>query len=482
VALTLHRQPHRDITVGEKAKAAVGNALARMLKLGMFFQWCLLQRIPVYLAGGDARYAWTDGFRIYLGKGFLEAPPRIQLDILRHELYHIVLGHHLQLRARLSRASNLKERNIVEAVYNLIADAIVNGLIKRENEGLGLGGLAPDWVTPEAVTGILEDDVVKLGFTSAVERLLYLVWRGDVTVEARVPGGAPIDLSSTPISKAVAEYGMVIVRFVNRRNNSAVEVALNLDVGGGGGGQPLHPVNKPIGRPPETWEEVEQAVREAWDYHVHQASARAVSPEGAATAVYELTDVEARRPEWEAQLTQTLTHHLSRYAVVSWRFVNRRAPYTKPGVRYLSPPDIHILLDTSGSMLGKPLERALKRVIYIAERYPDVKVKLYQWSTECTLPEDIDRRFSENVKRYRRLRVKTGGTVIAPALDMALKHVKPGDAVVILTDGYIYDIDSADVRRRLEELSRRAGVVVFASVGYIPGSLPSGIRKIRLEE
>jgi Mg-chelatase subunit ChlD len=72
-----------------------------------------------------------------------------------------------------------------------------------------------------------------------------------------------------------------------------------------------------------------------------------------------------------------------------------------------------------------------------------------------------------------------GGTVIAPALKKTLERMKPGDIVVVLTDGYIYDKADAKTRDLAARIAGRSGVSIFLWTGE-EVSMP-GWRSVRLE-
>jgi len=56
-----------------------------------------------------------------------------------------------------------------------------------------------------------------------------------------------------------------------------------------------------------------------------------------------------------------------------------------------------------------------------------------------------------------------GGTVIEDVLKTTLKNMRLRDAVVVLTDGEICDIDRDDTKRLLSDVASRASVAVFVS-------------------
>lgn len=486
----------------EWAKDRINILSKVMFRLKLYFTWYLFQRLPVFYVYKTESIAYVDGYGIYVSKKFLELPNEEQLLILRHELYHIAFQHSLQLARKFSKAATTYEKNIVKITHNVISDAVVNGLIKKEDEALGIKSPLENYVDPDKVSEVIEADVVKLGFVDALEKLMYMVKKGDITINVVTATGQPVDIVNNDINALLRTHKILYAVLENKNNNSTYKIRLILDskpstsgCGGTGGKEELDQQDesknyKKIknaigGSAPKTPEDVYKLVKDAVDFDKFKKtiSGMKMAGTGRSPAIdYELERVAAKKPEWESVLVSTLTSFMSRYAVVSWHFMNRRAPLEKPGIRYMSVPDVHILLDVSGSMLDGTLDRALERVVYVAENYPDTKIMLYQWSDGAPPPERIDRKFAENIRKYRKLKVESGGTVIEPALDLVLKGVEKKDAVVILTDGAIFDIDSPSVIEKFKKLTQKAGVVIFASLGYIPEKLPPQVMKIRLED
>ena len=492
----------------EEAKAVVNLLSKELLRLGLYFQWYVFQRLAVYYSPKSEKIAATDGYNIYLGKRFLGRSPDDLLFILRHELYHVILHHPEALAKKLSKVSTTYERNVVKIVHNIISDAVVNGLILKEDQNLKLHTPIEKYIKPDEVSRILEADVVSLGFVNALEKMLLLINKGDVAITVVDSSGKPVDISKEPIEKLLKKHGGELIAVMeNKKNGAQYPIRLTLDnessrggccgsegesseddsgEGGESGESDMRKIKDPVtGAKPRSREDIEKVVREAVDFDrfKRMVSGQPLAGLGLVPGVdYALEEVGSKKPEWEATLTHTLTSFISSYAEVSWHFIDRAAPGIKPGIRYVSVPDVHILLDVSGSMLGGSLEKALKRVIYIVENYPDVKVYLYQWSDGASPPQEIDKKFAESVRKYKKLRIDSGGTRIEPALDMVLPRVTNNDVVVVLTDGAIFDIDEKRVIEKFDKLARKAGQVIFASLGYIPETLPKSVVKIRLED
>jgi len=546
----------------EEAKIRLNILSKELLSLGLYFHWYLFQKLPAFYVYGTNATAYVDGFGLYVSKGFLERPNNEQLFILRHELYHMVFHHPLQMAKSLARAKTTYERNILRIVSNIIGDAIVNGVIMKEDESLGIKTPIENYISPEEINKVLEADVAKLGYANAVDKLLYMINKGDVTLTVVNADEQPVDIVNTPIDDLMEKYEVLLAVLENKKNGAKVGILLQLDnnptsgseanvpeegkereeqnesenksdsesdnegrsaksckgrdsksskksrgksgrgseedqnkkSGGSGEGassqqkneKKIEMIKKPIGgQGPKTQEDLERLIREAIEFDNYKRMTEGDKRAGVGRAPpddFLLGEITVKKPEWEALLTSTISNFISKTAIVSWHFVNRRAPFEKPGIRYMTTPDMHILLDVSGSMLDGTLTRALERILHIAENYQDSKVMLYKWSDGVSPPEKIDRKFAENVKKYKKINIETGGTVIEPALDVVLSKVSKKDVVIVLTDGYIYDIDKNSVIEKFRKLTQKAGLVIFASLGYIPETLPPQVVKIRLED
>ncbi|MEM2447885.1 MAG: hypothetical protein QXT14_02905 [Candidatus Bathyarchaeia archaeon] len=92
----------------------------------------------------------------------------------------------------------------------------------------------------------------------------------------------------------------------------------------------------------------------------------------------------------------------------------------------------------------------------------DSPVKVVCWDArayevvEAKSRADVINKVLERLRGY-------GGTVIEDALKTTLKSMRLRDAVVVLTDGEIYDIDRDGTRRLLSDVASRASVAVFVS-------------------
>lgn len=125
------------------------------------------------------------------------------------------------------------------------------------------------------------------------------------------------------------------------------------------------------------------------------------------------------------------------------------------GYRY----SVWCLIDTSGSISEDELKHFLGIVKFEAKR---ADVYVIPWDGEAyevlkaTRPAEVARKIAPRMRGG-------GGTVIKPALSRALGLMRPGDALIVLTDGDIFDANSDETRRLFREVAAKAG---FAMLGY----------------
>lgn len=243
-------------------------------------------------------------------------------------------------------------------------------------------------------------------------------------------------------------------------------------------------IKKPIKKSIPNEADIKKIIRDAIDFDKAKRDLDKEKSAGAGffmDSMYELIDTSSRKPKWIDKIRIFVTDYLGNFKIYSWQKVHKRSPYLKPGYYRMNIPHIIILLDTSGSMLDESLNKALIEIFGLIESVPDLRVTLYQWSSKCSLPEKVDRYFVQRVKTHRKIPVLTGGTEITPALDTVLPTITKNDLVVIMTDGYIYDIDNGETQKKLGELAKKSAKTLFVTVSAIP-KLPKGIEVIKIED
>ncbi|MEM1596189.1 MAG: VWA domain-containing protein [Desulfurococcaceae archaeon] len=505
-----------------------------MLRLKLFFFWYMYEHLPVYYIGRNDFEGMTDGVGIYLSERFLEADFYNQLFVLLHELLHIAYSHPATVANKLRNSRTVLEKNITRIVHNIVADAVINAQVMDifNSKGIKTQFVKEKYVDPEVVNKLLGEDVSKLGFALGVDRLLYLINTGVVEIEAFTQSGRAIDLTTTDLD-ALRGAGTITVYFTNKKTGAKFAINLQMDLPSrsssgtcdkgfpsrsGSAGEPTEDVGdeggstetskddeggsstesvrtptrtdksvlvkKPLGGSVPKESDVRKIVRSAIDFDKVRRTLDGEKSAGAGASmdsVYELIDTSSRKPRWLDKIRIFVDDYLGSFKLYSWQRIHKRAPQLKPGYYRMGTPNIVILLDTSGSMLDESLNKALSEIFGLIESVPDVKVTLYQWSSECSLPEKVDRYFVQRAKTHKKIPVLTGGTEISPALDKVLPTITKNDLVVIMTDGYIFDIDNEETQKKLAELAKKSARTLFVTVSAVP-KLPENIEVIKIED
>jgi predicted metal-dependent peptidase len=117
------------------------------------------------------------------------------------------------------------------------------------------------------------------------------------------------------------------------------------------------------------------------------------------------------------------------------------------------------LIDCSGSISEDELRHFLGIVKFEARK---ADIYVIPWDGEAyevlkaSRPADVARKVAPRMRGG-------GGTVIAPALRNVFSLMNPGDAVIVLTDGDIFDAGSEETKQLFRKVSAKAG---FAMIGY----------------
>lgn len=525
-------EEHEDVDEVRKSLDLLSKG---MLKLGLYFFWYVYEHLPIYYRRNLANEGATDGTSIFLSSKFLDLNFNHQLFVLLHEILHVVYNHPDTLARKIGKSPTNYERNIIQIVGNVIMDAVINAQLINLLEGKlsSTRFIKDEYVNPEVVNKLIDDDVAELGFALGMDRLMYLINTGVVEVKAFTPSGNEVDLSSSNIEDAAREGGMLLITFFNKKTNGEFKVAVRFDLTSYGSGKETKGAStkesqtdstgeerseyaeggqgdaksdenitygkvcgksdvgeKPIlvKRPitnskPVNTDDINKIVRNAIDFDMAKRVMDGEKSAGAGIcmdSIYEMLNISSKKPKWIDRLKIFVADYLGSFKLYTWQKIHKRAPYLKPGYYRVGTPHVVILLDTSGSMLDSSLERALNEIFGLIESEPDVRVTLYQWSSACSLPKRVDRHFIQKVKTHRKIPVLTGGTEIEPALDSVLKSVSKDDLVLIMTDGYIYDIEKDEVQKKLQELTKRSAKTLFLTTSAVP-KLPSDIEVIKLE-
>jgi len=145
----------------------------------------------------------------------------------------------------------------------------------------------------------------------------------------------------------------------------------------------------------------------------------------------------------------------------TWASISRRGPeYPGPiGYQYTA----WILVDCSGSITENELSYFLGLVKSEAKKG---EVKVVPWDGQpygilvARRPQDVARQVAPNMRGG-------GGTVIKPCLTYVYSRMRQGDGIIILTDGYIWDMEKGKKDREETEywfrkIAGKAGCAILA--------------------
>jgi predicted metal-dependent peptidase len=358
--------------------------------------------------------------------------------ILAHEVLHIAFRHSHRLLGRDPR------------LWNVATDAVINEMLRDlyptgfSSAETALGDMGYDMVTASTITsltGVPEDQVRKMSAEEIYELL------------ASRPARKP------PEGAAGGEGG-------------------DGEQGGGereGGLPNPTPVPRIVRRPGEEGGE-DAPGDDYWERAVDQAAA-AQRARGAGTLPGSLeAQLRRMRPKvrWKALLRSLLVGGISRFVSSTYRVLHRKVPYVLPGEKRLESPTIWCVVDTSGSMVGNHLDQVVSEVLSIASRFRN-QVRMVAWESEKAVEVPV-----RKLMATMRLPDVGGGTEIRPALGYLDRRLRRGDALIIMTDGAIFDIGEPDVQSALRDLSWRASVSIFLTTLLTP-ALPPRFRTVKID-
>lgn len=337
-------------------------------------------------------------------------------------------------------------------VWNVAADCCVNHIISQITEPTGQ--LARFSVTPERIAHIVgrdADEIAKMSKEEIYRLLEDLVCSGDGQGQA---GGG-------------------------RGRDGLPDAEQDLKPGGGEGcegGEERERKGQNVIQ--EGSKDVYQSDDrdEAWK----QAIARAYTTQklvGSMPAgLQEIIDNILRpKVNWKSILKQAFHDGMGKTIVTTWQRPSRKTDEL-PALRRFTVPPVHVWMDTSGSITSTELQQFLGEVYSLAGNQ---KVEVRCWDGDvykpivAEKPADVIRKVGRNIRGR-------GGTIIQPCLEAGFRELKHHDAVVILTDGMIGDIESNEVQNLMARIVSRSSVAIFASTNQMP-ALPPKWRQVKVE-
>ena len=196
--------------------------------------------------------------------------------------------------------------------------------------------------------------------------------------------------------------------------------------------------------------------REAWKRLCEKAKAFAKQagtlPAGLERIIDEVLEV---RPPWQVTVRFGLRN--SSKFDASFAYPNRRSDDLPGPINYRYT--VWCLIDTSGSIGEDELRYFLGIVKHEARR---ASLRAIAWDAEAyevlraESPQQVARRVAPMMKGG-------GGTVCKLVLEKVYRFMNSGDAVIMLTDGDIFDVEKSETQEWFRRVSSKAG---FAMIGY----------------
>ena len=176
------------------------------------------------------------------------------------------------------------------------------------------------------------------------------------------------------------------------------------------------------------------------------------------------------KPPWQTRVRFGL--HRGLVCDSSFAYPNRRSNDLPGHVGYFGT--VWCLIDTSGS-IGQELLREFLGIVKHEAR--QVSLRVMPWDTDVYEVIKVDHP-SEVACRVASKLKGGGGTTCLLALQKVYKLLTPGDAVIILTDGYIFDAEKQETQQWFTKIANKTS---FAMIGYTQKPInPPGFKSAHL--
>jgi len=461
-----------------RVRDAIGAWFIKSPFLGYLLAACRIEVDPEL----DAPAA-TDGYNLLVvNPKYLE--PFIQRGsdalsfLLAHEVLHIALGHAARRGSRDPR------------LWNVAADVVVNHIVgEADPHAMAAAEAAVNDLGGEMVTA------------SRVAQAL-------VSQNPLYRGRDPRDVEEELTRSSAEEIYGALENAAAASLPKSISVPQLLPRGEGGGGAPGR--RGQPGRTPPGGEGVEDAARSVagretqggrtepggegdlprageargaegeqgegyWKRVMREAAAYAKAAGHKLPGWAEILLERARaRVGWRSLLRTALVTALSRRSSSTFRVLHRKFPGILPGEVRVGVRAIWCLVDTSGSMVGASLNQVVAEVLSISSMF-GYAARMVAW--ESGRAEEVDIR---TLRRLMRLH-GGGGTDLEPALTYLARKFRRGDALVILTDGEIYDIEEPRVQQLLQDHVSRSSAAIFLTTLKVPAQLPRRLRVVKID-
>jgi predicted metal-dependent peptidase len=143
--------------------------------------------------------------------------------------------------------------------------------------------------------------------------------------------------------------------------------------------------------------------------------------------------------DWRRILRSSLTKGIGRNVKRTWSRPSRKIPDLYPGKETLKLNKTVILIDTSGSIGTKELQRFVSEVYGVLREIS--KVVVIMW--DAVVEDVIELRSNSDIEKVKVIKGR-GGTCIKPALELVNEKFNDVDKIIIFSDWEIADLNDAE--------------------------------------
>lgn len=399
-----------------------------LVKLSPYL-FTILLRLRVIKTKNMPAWACSTRTTIYLSEDFFKLSFYEQLFVLAHEIFHIILGHTYVIRSK----------NIKRGKYNIAADVVVNERFCRplfRDVKISI----PIYTYDSSIVSMSLKEKYKELFGNFDEKK-YKEWTERLSSEEIYNYLPDIPDEDVKCDLSVDDYDGEELQPGDEELEEAFEKA-------------------EIEENPDILKEaINKIVREAEIY----SKIAGMTPLGIEEV---LSNILKPKLPWNILLKQYIYESIRGDIYKTYTKPNRRI-YSNdallPWHIRLSLPRIIVLVDSSGSIGMKELEQFFAEIEEMKKHVQDIIVGCW----------DVEFYGFQKYNTWRDIKIKGGGgTNPDKALKEAMKIKRPGDIVVILTDG-----DWCESRETLS-LLRRANPIIVTTHRKVH---PEIVRNIKID-
>jgi predicted metal-dependent peptidase len=440
-----------------KARNEVKNIIGSMM-VNDTFLGLLLKKTWIY-ADYETPTAYTEGLSIYINPNyFLKLEPVERKFVLLHELMHILLKHTLRQKEFIRKYSKYLD----PLTMNVLADAKCNQYIRIYKSYLEK--VKP--IFPEDVEKVFNvEDVEKKSLEELMDELAKEIEEIEAIIVIGGKSGEGIPL---PPWIKIKPKGIIVQPNEPTEDKpkgkpcSPIDIDIPFDIpidvfGKGEGKEKEHndkvvklgEGEKSSKKEKEVINEGDKEDKEAktpeeqykrWIRKVSE-TVITVKTAGLLPGHYEELINELLKPiiDWRRILRSTLTKGIGRNVKRTWSRPSRKIPELYPGKETLKLNKTVVLIDTSGSIGTKELQRFVSEVYGVLREVS--KVVVVMWDAE--VEDVIEVRSHNDIEKVKVIKGR-GGTCIKPALELVNDKFNDVDKIIIFSDWEIADLKDAE--------------------------------------